>query len=239
MKKLAISSMFLFSALILIVGLEAQTGTFFVTDGKVGIGTEFPAYAMEMKKTGENSAFVLDRTDGATNYINATSQFGNFGTVTNHPLRLLVGSRWRMRLNTDGTLAMSDGGSYNGTWNNASSRDFKENIHNIEANEALQAIEDLQPVKFNYKLHREEERMGFIAEDVPELVAMNGKKNLNGMDIVAVLTKVTQEQQNLIQEQRKAITELSERMKLLERAVILDGTLPLSDQVVTSSSISR
>ena len=38
--------------------------------------------------------------------------------------------------------------------------------------------------------------MGFIAEDVPDLVATKDRKGLSPMDIVAVLTKVLQEQQN-------------------------------------------
>lgn len=38
--------------------------------------------------------------------------------------------------------------------------------------------------------------MGFIAEDVPDLVATPNRKSLSPMDIVAVLTKVVQEQQN-------------------------------------------
>ena len=34
--------------------------------------------------------------------------------------------------------------------------------------------------------------MGFIAEDVPELVATNDRKGLSALDITAVLTKVVQ-----------------------------------------------
>ncbi len=42
--------------------------------------------------------------------------------------------------------------------------------------------------------------MGFIAEDVPELVATKDRKGLSPMDIVAVLTKVVQRQQKEIEE---------------------------------------
>ncbi len=42
--------------------------------------------------------------------------------------------------------------------------------------------------------------MGFIAEDVPELVATSDRQGLSAMDIVAVLTKVVQEQQQKIEQ---------------------------------------
>jgi len=64
--------------------------------GTIGVGTKTPAFPMEMKKTGTNASIVVNRTDGATNYINASATSGNFGTVTNHVLRLVVGSIWKM-----------------------------------------------------------------------------------------------------------------------------------------------
>ncbi|MBC8391607.1 MAG: hypothetical protein H8E17_03440, partial [Deltaproteobacteria bacterium] len=50
---------------------------------------------------------------------------------------------------------------------------------------------------------------GFIAEDVPELVATKDRKGMSSMDVVAVLTRVVQEQQ-------KTIAELSRKMRELE-----------------------
>jgi hypothetical protein len=46
--------------------------------------------------------------------------------------------------------------------------------------------------------------VGFIAEDVPELVATKDRKGLSPMDIVAVLTKVVQDlkARNEVLEQR-------------------------------------
>jgi len=50
--------------------------------------------------------------------------------------------------------------------------------------------------------------VGIIAEDVPELVANNDREGIVAMDIVAVLTKVVQEQQELIQEEQVNMKEL-------------------------------
>ncbi len=49
------------------------------------------------------------------------------------------------------------------------------------------------------------------ADDVPDLVATNDRKNLVAMDIVAVLTKVVQTQQEQINDQRETIEEFQQR----------------------------
>jgi hypothetical protein len=80
-----------------------------------------------------------------------------------------------------------------------SSRALKENIAEISAQEAVSALANLNPVKFNFKADDTKElHVGFIAEDVPDLVAMADRKTLSSMDIVAVLTKVVQEQHQQI-----------------------------------------
>jgi hypothetical protein len=197
---------------------NAPTNSIFIkSDGKIGMGTGAPAYKVVAETTGENCAVVAKRTDGVTNFINATASYGNFGTVTNHPAQIMTNSIWRMRINTNGTLSMSDGGGYNGTWNPASSRELKENIENLTTDEAMGALEGLSPVKYNYKAHKDEARVGFIAEDVPDLVAMNGRKTLGTVDIMAVLTKVVKEQQAFIQEQQKINAELKKKIAELEK----------------------
>jgi hypothetical protein len=57
--------------------------------------------------------------------------------------------------------------------------------------------------------------VGFIAEDVPELVARKDRKSLSPMDIVAVLTKVVQEQKQSLDEKSKTLESvLAELAKL-------------------------
>ena len=55
--------------------------------------------------------------------------------------------------------------------------------------------------------------MGFIAEDAPELVASKDRKGMSSMNVVAVLTKVVQEQQRTIGELSKAVAELRTDLK--------------------------
>jgi hypothetical protein len=97
-----------------------------------------------------------------------------------------------------------------GTVIQASSRTLKENVADLSGSEAIEALENLNPVKFNYKADDEKNlHIGFIAEDVPDLVATTDRKGLSAMDIVAVLTKAMKEQQ-------KTITVLTEKVKMLE-----------------------
>jgi hypothetical protein len=80
-----------------------------------------------------------------------------------------------------------------GVWTNASSREYKDNIEALATEEALETLKELNPVKFAYKVDGTEKHVGFIAEEVPDLVATKDRKGLSPMDIVAVLTKVVQE----------------------------------------------
>ena len=95
-----------------------------------------------------------------------------------------------------------------GVWTNASSRDYKENIRDLTIEEAKEALDELRPTRFNYKADKEDEYLGFIAEDVPELVTNKDRKGLSPMDIVAVLTKVVQTQQMKIEELESRLKEM-------------------------------
>lgn len=98
-----------------------------------------------------------------------------------------------------------------GNWVNASSRDVKQDIHELGAGPALDAFKALKPVTFAYKTNPSEVQAGFIAEEVPDLVATADRKGLSSMDIVAVLTKVVQEQQQTIEEMRTRLERLERK----------------------------
>jgi hypothetical protein len=131
-------------------------------------------------------------------------------------------------------LQMAGGAYSNGSsWIDASSIEYKDNIEGLSTEEALEAIKELNPVKYAYKADTSEKRVGFISEEVPELVSTKDRKGLSPMDIVAVLTKVVQEQQRFMEEQQKiafeqrkvfeeqhkTILTLSEKVTDLERAL--------------------
>ncbi|VVB91098.1 Chaperone of endosialidase [uncultured archaeon] len=82
---------------------------------------------------------------------------------------------------------------------NISSREMKENFSELSGTEAFETLENLNPLRFQYKGDtRGELHLGFIAEDVSRNVATEDRKGINPMAIVAVLTRVVKEQQKMI-----------------------------------------
>jgi endosialidase-like protein len=185
--------------------------------GNVGIGTASP-FARLHSHQATNSNFTLfdstisfgltgvtvrsvsdDNTTGEALFFDA-NRFcffnGNIGIGVNTPTSPIQHS--------SGAVLTAGG-----VWTNASSRTLKENITELGVDEAQAAFKQLDPVKYDYKVDPSEKHVGFIAEDVPELVAMKGHKTLSPLDIVAVLTKVVQEQQ-------KTIDDLTSRLKKVE-----------------------
>ncbi len=143
-------------------------------------------------------------------------------------------------INANGSMTSSTGATLTagGTWLSSSSRERKENITVLSAEEANNALAELNPVKYNYKVDKDEKHVGFIAEDVPELVATKDRKSLSPLDIVAVLTKVVQEQketldskshiierqQKTLEDQQKTLSNVSEKLEKLERLLQLKGS---------------
>jgi hypothetical protein len=98
-----------------------------------------------------------------------------------------------------------------GTFSQASSIALKENVAALSGQEAMATLQGLNAVKYNYKADsQKEQRIGFIAEEVPDLVANSERDRLSPMDLIAVLTKAVQEQQ-------RTITELASEMNTLKQ----------------------
>lgn len=201
-------------------------------EGKVGIGTWTPDAQFEIEKTGENAAVIFQRTDGATGKFSARTSEVYLGTSTDHNVQMIANNTVVMTItptvkvgisNTAPTHMLDVGGSgaycNGGAWVDGSSRQFKDNIKNLTAAEASEVLNELNPVKFNYKEDNTEECLGFIAEDVPELVATKDRKGMSPMDIAAVLTKMVQEQQKSIREQREALQEQQKTISELKAKI--------------------
>jgi hypothetical protein len=200
---------------------------FVVTDtGLTGIGTGTPSSLLTLEKSGTNPHLVVYRTDdGAKIDFAASLTAGYIGTGTNHPVRIWVNSATKMTVNADNSITTASGASLTtgGAWTDASSRDYKENIRELRASDANEALNGLTPVVYNYKTAKSEKHVGFIAEDVPDLVATQDRKSLSPMDIVAVLTKVVKEQKlaleeksQIVEKQQKTLAELTSAMARIE-----------------------
>jgi Chaperone of endosialidase len=92
-----------------------------------------------------------------------------------------------------------------------SSQELKQDICTLTKEEAYNLIEDLEPVKFVFKDDSAEiQNIGFIAEDVPDIVSDKDHKQVRYMEIISALTKVVKEQQ-------KKIDKLENKLDLNER----------------------
>ena len=87
-----------------------------------------------------------------------------------------------------------------GTITQGSSRELKENVRPLSASEAFNTLKGLAPVKYNYIADAKNDlQIGFIAEDVPDIVSVPDRNAVPPVDLIAVLTKVVQEQQERIE----------------------------------------
>ena len=178
---------------------------------QVGIGTTSPKQRLEV-----NGSIQIHEQNSSVAGLMITQSSGDTGYIMhNRASRLTIGagSQDRITIDRDGNvgfgvsrpehpLEMASGAhvTAGGVWTNSSSRALKENIASLPLSAATNALMALEPVLFNYRNEAGEDYVGFIAEDVPDLVAVGDRSALSAMDIVAVLTRVVQEQQNKIKE---------------------------------------
>jgi hypothetical protein len=133
------------------------------------------------------------------------------GTLANAPFILGTSATPRMTFDGDSdVIDFAGGGQYDGnSFLDASSRTLKQDIQPLGPDAAIETLAGLEPVTFAYTGAPGDPRVGFVAEDVPELVATPGRTTLSALELVAVLTKVVKEQQ-------KALAELTARLAALE-----------------------
>lgn len=81
-----------------------------------------------------------------------------------------------------------------------SSSKLKDEIAPLSQADALQALAELNPVTFVLKGDESKNRrVGFLAEELPSLVSIQGKEGASPMQIVALLAKMVQVQQKRIE----------------------------------------
>ncbi|MBF0402558.1 MAG: tail fiber domain-containing protein [Nitrospirae bacterium] len=200
----------------------------------MGIGTSSPQRSLHIYESSNAAEIRLEHPNGIIGDIGTAGDGGaayesfQIGTQSNHPLYFYVnGGVYKFSFNTSGyfgiglshtqtsyPLHMASGAyvTSGGVWTNASSRDYKKDIHKLSSEDAMLAFNQLEPVSFKYKSD-DEQHVGFIAEDVPDLVASGDRKGLSSMDMVAVLTKVVQDQQKTIATLSKKVKSLETKMK--------------------------
>lgn len=191
-----------------------------VKSGNIRIGdidTILPDVRLHIISTLNSNAAVIkgsSSTYASLNVINpeTTNGPGLVVTAVKNAFngRLVIGGQL-----SDGTEKLHVVGNIKATGRiyTGSSRSYKDNIRDLDQEIATKTLMDLQPVRFYYKNDKSKEDMGFIAEDVPDLVATKDRKSLSTMDFVALSVKVIQDQQKRIDILEKEIEALKKKIK--------------------------
>ena len=174
----------------------------------------------KIRLEGATHCYIEFYEDGPTvrsgwiGYGNAGDDHMIISNENEDDLRFHINNGMIMKLESDGRLTMGTGATCgtSGVWNNASSRDYKENITPLLEEDATAAIMALEPQTYKYK-EGGEHHVGFISEDVPDLLANDDRKTLSPMDIVAALTKVVQRQEMESKKQQEQIDRLEKALQ--------------------------
>jgi hypothetical protein len=185
---------------------------------------EAPFYLFGAASTSTNNFIAFG---GSQNTSTAATQIDFFTAPTNTTLtgtaRLTIRANGYIGVGTQtpsNPLQMASGAyvTTGGVWTNASSREYKEQIEALTTGEAVETLEALNPVKFAYRADATERHVGFIAEDAPALVVSKDRRGMSPMDVVAVLTKVVKEQQEINRELVKELAALKAEVNGLKQS---------------------
>jgi hypothetical protein len=198
-------------------------------DAFVGLGPNPGGIAAD--QSGLNIGYGGGSFGRGTGFLNVRPDTG--AVAPNPSLRLLTANVERMIITNIGnigigisnpaagnTIQAASGArlTTGGAWLDSSSRAVKDEIEPLASGDARAAFDALQPVTFVYRAAPGERNVGFIAEDVPDLVASADRKALSPMELVAVLTRVVQDQDRRLAEQEQRLAELAAKFDALAAA---------------------
>jgi hypothetical protein len=181
-------------------------------NGKVGIGRDMPASLLEVAH-GNTPPTFEDRTDAFSIRNKSTNQSWQFHTST--------------------YLNLYFNGSFRGSWNStsgayvqASDRRVKKDITSIE-NGTLNKVMRLNPVSYLMKDQTDTKRnLGLISQEVQEIfpsithyVEESDLLTLSYTELIPVLIKALQEQQNIIDTQNQKIDVQGSKIEQFEASI--------------------
>lgn len=103
---------------------------------------------------------------------------------------------------------------FNGVYSSSDAR-MKKNIQHLQY--GINTVMNLNPVSWNWKKGDSLKHMGFLAQEVkpllPDMIdeGKNGNLSMNYQELIPVLTKAIQEQQQMIEELKKRIIQLEQK----------------------------
>ncbi|MGD9099387.1 MAG: tail fiber domain-containing protein, partial [Anaerolineae bacterium] len=205
--------------------------------GNVGLGTWSPSAPLELETTGENAAFIAQRTDGATAVTSAMTDTTYFGSQSAHPLNLVVNDEPILTLAASGQMTVGLGATVTlildpsgnlviaGALTEASDAALKERFEPIDAQNVLARILQLPITTWNYIADGASVRhMGPMAQDFYAAFGLGvddahiAPLDVNGVTLVALqeLARLFQAQETQIEKLERENQELEQRLEAIE-----------------------
>ena len=117
----------------------------------------------------------------------------------------------------DGTVRVFGNIVATGAITPGSSREYKRDIANLSDQQAEDLISSLHPVSFVYTTEPGQPRLGFVAEEVPEVFGTDDRKGVDPMSVIAAMTQVIQSQQQQIDQLAGQLERLESRLEEFAR----------------------
>jgi hypothetical protein len=178
-----------------------------------------------------NAPFEPDLEDTTFTYQQPIARLAdNQGTtqliVTSQDDNTIIGAtKANAKLQIEGNVTVNGNLGYQGRFFQSSSRELKENITTLSSQEVNEILKGLNAVKFSYKADPEKNmQVGFISEEVPDVLVSPDKKAISNLEIVAILTEAVKEHRKtirlltkVVKEQEQKIERLTEKINALEQ----------------------
>lgn len=180
--------------------------------GRVGFGTDTPAYAMELERTGTDATFVAQKTDGSTAMINATTDTVRIGSISNHSLELVVNSSPVMTVTAAGNVTLG------GVLVEYSDRNAKENFTPVSGADILARLANIPVTVWNYRADDNKTRhMGPVAQDFYSAFGLGeDDRHIAVLDEAGVAFAAIQELNRIKDNQEQKIADLEKKNAELE-----------------------
>jgi hypothetical protein len=182
--------------------IENDEQTYFQTNSK-GYNFDQP---ITLASGTLNSIGNLTLKTSNTEQITILQTNGNVGVGTTSP---------EVKLHVAGDIKV-DGKVISNDSQVASSSTHKENIIDLTSQEAADLLKELNPVKFVRKEDSiQQQHAGFIAEEVPDLVASEDRQAVRLMELVAILTKRVKDHEHTIATQAQQLADQGDQLAAL------------------------
>jgi hypothetical protein len=200
------------------------------SSGNVGLGTWSPDYSLEIERTGQDAAFVSQRTDGASAVMVARESTVQVGALTNHNLELVVNNTPVMTLDAQGNATLE------GVLYEHSDVNVKEAFQPVDCGEVLDRLESLPITTWSYQNDAPGVRhMGPMAQDFHQAFGLGADgTHVASLDANGVALTAAQELLARVKDQEAEVDRLeAENQALKDR---LDRLEALVSQALGTQS---